>query len=206
LIGGEVQIEYWVAPVLQGNLKQLMRQFNGMAIVLENRYYGSSYPYNDSTTDHLVYHTTEQSLADTQNFARNVNLPGFKELNAPKAPWILYGGSLAGALVAFTIKTYPDTFYASIANSGVTQTVVGYSQWQVLELSDCCSNKLLQVQPSRIVGFPRLRSKYSRHRRKDGRLSQCKADVCIATAQRNLWTWSIDRHSRLCANHFLSHR
>lgn len=39
----------------------LMQKFNGLGVILENRYYGQSYPYNTSTTDELRFLTTEQS-------------------------------------------------------------------------------------------------------------------------------------------------
>lgn len=42
-------------------IQVLMEATNGLGIVLENRYYGGSYPFNSSTTDELAYHTTEQS-------------------------------------------------------------------------------------------------------------------------------------------------
>lgn len=38
-----------------------MEATNGLGIILENRYYGGSYPFNSSTTDELAYLTTEQS-------------------------------------------------------------------------------------------------------------------------------------------------
>ena len=38
-----------------------MEQFNGLGVILENRYYGQSWPYNTSTTDELRFLTTEQS-------------------------------------------------------------------------------------------------------------------------------------------------
>lgn len=40
----------------------LMQATNGLGVILENRYYGESYPFNTSTTDNLAYMTTEQSL------------------------------------------------------------------------------------------------------------------------------------------------
>ena len=39
----------------------LMQATNGIGVILENRYYGTSYPFNTSTTDNLRYLTTEQS-------------------------------------------------------------------------------------------------------------------------------------------------
>jgi len=39
----------------------LMQATNGLGVILENRYYGTSFPFNTSTTDNLRYLTTEQS-------------------------------------------------------------------------------------------------------------------------------------------------
>jgi len=41
----------------------LMQATNGLGVILENRYYGSSFPFNDSSTDHLAFLTTEQSAS-----------------------------------------------------------------------------------------------------------------------------------------------
>lgn len=39
----------------------LMQATNGLGVILENRYYGESYPFESSTTDELRFLTTEQS-------------------------------------------------------------------------------------------------------------------------------------------------
>ena len=47
-----------------------MNATNGLGVILENRFYGDSYPFPTSTTDELAYLTTEQSkgeLARTTN-------------------------------------------------------------------------------------------------------------------------------------------
>jgi hypothetical protein len=46
-------------------IQVLMEATNGLGIILENRYYGGSYPFNSSTTDELAYLTTEQSKWST---------------------------------------------------------------------------------------------------------------------------------------------
>jgi hypothetical protein len=38
-----------------------MEATNGLGVILENRYYGHSYPFDNSTIDNLAYLTTEQS-------------------------------------------------------------------------------------------------------------------------------------------------
>ncbi|KAI9686127.1 MAG: hypothetical protein M1820_010679 [Bogoriella megaspora] len=129
-IGGETSAESRFSNLVTGLIQILMQETNGLGIILENRYYGQSYPFNTSTTDQLAYLTTEQTIADNEYFARNVKLPGINEtLNAPDRPWILYGGSLAGAQTAFSLKTYPQTLWAGIAASAPVEVIVGYWQW-----------------------------------------------------------------------------
>jgi hypothetical protein len=85
------------------------------------------------------------AIADNAYFAKHIKFPGIKEdLTAPKTPWFMYGGSLAGAQVAFSMKTYPDIFWGGIASSGVIQAKVDYWQWynpiQKYGPQDCVSS------------------------------------------------------------------
>lgn len=130
---------------LDGSLiEQFIKRFNGIGVVLENRYYGTSVPFNTSTTDELAYLSTEQVIADFDLFAREAKLPGVNHINAPSTPWILYGGSYPGALSAFTKKTYPKTFWGAISSSGVIHGQVEYPQWydpiQKLAPQDCVAS------------------------------------------------------------------
>jgi hypothetical protein len=70
------------------------------------------------------------AIADNAYFAQHVAFPGIKvDLSAPGTPWILYGGSLAGAQTAFSVKTYPHILYGGIASSGTTKALLEYPQW-----------------------------------------------------------------------------
>ena len=103
-------------PYLQkGIIHQLAEATGGIAVVLEHRYYGTSFPTPDLSTENLRFLTTQQALADTDYFARNVVFEGLEDqdLTAPNTPYIAYGGSYAGAFVAFLRKTYPDTYYGA---------------------------------------------------------------------------------------------
>lgn len=127
----------------------MMEAFNGLGVILENRYYGESYPYNTSTTGQLRYLTTEQTIADNEYFAKHATFPDVNTsstLNAPDTPWILYGGSLAGAQTAFSMKTYNDLFAGGIGSSATTQAMLAYPQWYdpILKFapSDCVSRIL----------------------------------------------------------------
>ena len=55
---------------------------------MEHRYWGTSTPYTDLTTENMIYLTLENSILDLTNFARNVELPfdSHGSSNADNAP------------------------------------------------------------------------------------------------------------------------
>ncbi|KAI1133010.1 extracelular serine carboxypeptidase-like protein [Nemania abortiva] len=129
-IGGETSGPSRFSNLQTGIIQILMQETNGLGVILENRYYGASYPFNTSTTDQLAFLTTAQTIADNSYFAQNAVFPGIEgDLTAPGTPWILYGGSLAGAQTAFSIKKYGDVLYGGIASSAPIHVVVGYPEW-----------------------------------------------------------------------------
>lgn len=116
-----------------GIVTQLAKTYNGLGVILEHRYYGESYPFADLTTKNIRFLSTEQAMADYAYFASNVVFPGLEHLNltADAVPWIGYGGSYAGAFVAFLRKVYPEVFFGVVSSSGVTEAIVDY--WQYYE-------------------------------------------------------------------------
>ncbi|KAL2160955.1 hypothetical protein VTH06DRAFT_8667 [Thermothelomyces fergusii] len=121
-------------PFLQkGIVAQLARATNGLGVILEHRYYGESIPTPDFGTENLRFLTTDQALADMAYFARHVVFEGLEhlDLTAPKNPYIAYGGSYAGAFVAFLRKAYPDVYWGAISSSGVPEAI--YDYWQYYE-------------------------------------------------------------------------
>ena len=129
-IGGETSGPSRFSNLETGIIQILMNATNGLGVILENRYYGESYPYSTSTTDQLAYFTTEQTIADNAYFATHATFPSIESnLSAPETPWILYGGSLAGAQTAFSIKQYGDLLYGGIASSAVIHAVLAYPEW-----------------------------------------------------------------------------
>ncbi|KAF2855348.1 hypothetical protein T440DRAFT_386189 [Plenodomus tracheiphilus IPT5] len=129
-IGGETSGESRFSNLQTGLIQILMQKFSGLGVILENRYYGESYPYNTSSTDELRFLTTEQTIADNAYFRQHATFPGVNStLSGPDVPWIMYGGSLAGAQTAFTMKTYNSLFAGGIGSSATTQTLRDYPQW-----------------------------------------------------------------------------
>ncbi|KAL8935307.1 MAG: hypothetical protein Q9216_005493 [Gyalolechia sp. 2 TL-2023] len=121
-------------PFLQkGIIHQLAQATNGIGVILEHRYYGTSFPTPDLSTENMRFLTTEQALADMAYFAQNVVFEGLenKNLTAPETPYIGYGGSYAGAFVAFLRVQYPDVYYGTISSSGVTEAI--YDFWRYYE-------------------------------------------------------------------------
>lgn len=144
-IGGETSLESRLSNLETGIIQILMNATGGLGLIIENRYYGESYPFENLTTDNLAYLTNEQSIADFAYFAQHATFPGLNAtLTAPATPWIMYGGSLAGAQTAFTVKTYPDIIYGGIAASGVIKVSVEYPMWydpiQKFGPQDCVSS------------------------------------------------------------------
>ncbi|KAG9231604.1 extracelular serine carboxypeptidase-like protein [Amylocarpus encephaloides] len=129
-IGGETSGTNRFSNLRTGIIQILMQATNGLGVILENRYYGQSYPFANSTTDNLRFLTTEQTIADNAYFAQHAVFPGVgANLTAPKAPWILYGGSLAGGQTAFSVKTYGDILFGGIAASAPIRDVLPYPEW-----------------------------------------------------------------------------
>jgi hypothetical protein len=97
----------------KGLLHQLAKATHGVGVVLEHRYYGTSIPTADFSTENLRFLTTDQALADQAYFSKNVVFAGLEHhnLTSPHTAHIAYGGSYAGAFVAFLRKLYPDVYW-----------------------------------------------------------------------------------------------
>lgn len=59
-----------------GIIAQLTQATNGIGVILEHRYYGTSFPTPDISTENLRFLTTEQALADQAYFSKNIKFPG----------------------------------------------------------------------------------------------------------------------------------
>ena len=100
--------------------------------MLEHRFFGLSNPYPDLSEKSLAVHTLENAIDDLVYFANNVKLPFPDDLQdgiqvgPTKAPWVLIGGSYAGALTSWTMVARPGVFHAAWSSSGVVQATTYY--------------------------------------------------------------------------------
>lgn len=134
LNGGETSITGRLPYLQKGIVAQLAEATGGIGVILEHRYYGTSFPTEDLSTENYRFLTTEQALADQAYFAQHIVFPGFEDvdLTAPGGtPYIAYGGSYAGAFVAFLRIQYPDLYWGAISSSGVTEAI--YDFWEYYE-------------------------------------------------------------------------
>jgi hypothetical protein len=133
LQSGETDADARLPYLQKGIVAQLAQATNGIGVVLEHRYYGESMPTADLSTSNLRFLTTDQALADMAYFAQHVVFAGLedKNLTAPNVAYFAYGGSYAGAFVAFLRKLYPDVYWGAISSSGVTEAI--YDYWEYYE-------------------------------------------------------------------------
>jgi len=131
LLGGEIGADTRLPFLEKGIAAKLAKATHGMAVILEHRFYGGSMPTANFSTESLRFLTTEQALEDTAYFAQNVVFPGHEDedITANAVPYIVYGGSYAGAQAAFQRTLYPSVFWGAISSSGVTEALYEYSEY-----------------------------------------------------------------------------
>ncbi|OSX59888.1 hypothetical protein POSPLADRAFT_1183590 [Postia placenta MAD-698-R-SB12] len=163
LDGGETSGEDRIPFLDTGIVEILAHATGGVGVVLEHRYYGTSMPVENLTTDSLRWLNNDQAAADSAYFMSNVKFTGIEEdLTAPNAPWIYYGGSYAGARAAHMRVIYPDLVYGAIASSGVTHAAI--QNWEYMDIirraaePECSSNIQSAIETiDTVLSIPHLR-------------------------------------------------
>ncbi|KDQ18926.1 hypothetical protein BOTBODRAFT_153797 [Botryobasidium botryosum FD-172 SS1] len=126
---GEAALDGYEGYITNRALNGLVAQATkGAAIIIEHRFFGDSNPYPDLSEESYRVHTLEQAIEDLVYFARTAVLPmpGGNALGADKAPWLLFGGSYAGALTSWTMTARPGVFWAGYASSAVVHPMSYY--------------------------------------------------------------------------------
>ncbi|KAL4889875.1 serine carboxypeptidase S28-domain-containing protein [Aspergillus ambiguus] len=114
--------------------KQMLKDFNAMGVLWENRYYGGSRPFPihfNMPPEQLQYLTTKQALEDLPQFAKTFSRPNYPDvdLRPESTPWIMVGGSYAGVRAAITRQEYPNTIYAAYASSAPVEAQIDFSTY-----------------------------------------------------------------------------
>ncbi len=92
---GELSGDFHLTDLQIGLHHELAKATNGLAVVLEHRYYGHSLPLYPRKTEDFRFLSVEQAMADQAYFAQNIVFPGLEHLNltAPNTPWFAIGCS-----------------------------------------------------------------------------------------------------------------
>ncbi|KAH7241316.1 serine carboxypeptidase S28-domain-containing protein [Fusarium tricinctum] len=121
------QVKFWLHDdyVIGG---MIARRLGAAMLMLENRYFGQSSPYQELTTEHLKFYTEDQIIRDKVYFAENVELPWAKNGSSrpDQVPWVQTGCSAQGNRALFTQRQYPGTFWASWVSSAPPQAISDY--------------------------------------------------------------------------------
>ncbi|EFJ21993.1 hypothetical protein SELMODRAFT_106030, partial [Selaginella moellendorffii] len=114
----------------QRTAQALAKSLGAVVVTIEHRYYGQSYPFQNFSYKNLKYLTTQQALYDYALFIDYYeNLVNLQYNKQGKNPWIVVGGSYAGALSAWFRLKFPHLVVASWASSGVVEAVLEYSAY-----------------------------------------------------------------------------
>lgn len=119
----------------EGLLGLLAQETNGVAVVLEHRYYGNSTLTPDFSTDNMRWLNNKEALEDSAQFIRNFPAPDGVNLTAPdalspsKTPFLYIGGSYPGGRALFMRKHYPDLVWGALGSSAVVHAQVDMPEW-----------------------------------------------------------------------------
>ncbi|KAH8647616.1 serine carboxypeptidase S28-domain-containing protein [Tricladium varicosporioides] len=143
LDGGEGSVNSSVGWIYtsadSGGITDLAKQFNGLLIAWEHRYYGQSYPPNqptnitepDDVAKYYSYLTAEQALEDVAVFAKNFSLASQaeKDLRPSAVPWVMIGASYPGVRAAWMRLRNPEVVFASLSSSAPVELQIDFWQY-----------------------------------------------------------------------------
>jgi len=104
----------------------MAKKYNSAVVTLQHRFFGESFPIDDTKTESLELLTVEQAIEDLAEFRK------FYAKNFPiDIPWLLVGGSYPGLLSAYARKVHPELFQAAISSSGVVQAIKNFTDFDL---------------------------------------------------------------------------
>jgi hypothetical protein len=128
----------------------IAERIGAAVLILEHRYYGKSSPFHNLTTENLAYLTVENSMKDIIRFAQNFEAPWAPGIpsSAADVPFVLIGGSYAGALTGWIANTLPGIFWSYLAVSPTLQAKTDYWEYMLPAIEygeSSCVNSLAEV-------------------------------------------------------------
>lgn len=128
-IGGEAELT--ARSVLTGGIVELAKKHGALVVGVEHRYYGKSHPFEDLSTEHLSYLTSQQALNDLAHFIAQA--PEFLTASGwpvtDKHRWLTVGGSYPGNLAAWFRLKFPHLTIGSWASSAPVRAKSDYFEY-----------------------------------------------------------------------------
>ncbi|XP_065208217.1 putative serine protease K12H4.7 isoform X2 [Planococcus citri] len=134
--------------ITAGRWKSYAEYFNATLFSLEHRFYGQSMPKNDTRTEHLVYLSSKQAVADIANFIQGMSA---KYALPNNTKWILTGCSYSGSLAAWARLKYPQLVHGAVSSSAPLLAKKDFTEYyQVVKTSfdfykPKCSSKIAEA-------------------------------------------------------------
>eukprot|EP00300_Choanocystis_sp_HF-7_P033648 c46036_g1_i1.p1 GENE.c46036_g1_i1~~c46036_g1_i1.p1 ORF type:complete len:497 (+),score=119.45 c46036_g1_i1:185-1492(+) len=128
-------------PAKNSHIDLLAQRHKALLIGLEHRYYGQSIPFDKLTTHHLKFLNVRQALLDTAAFVMfyqgkldelrmaSISQKSLQDFVPRKNKWVMFGGSYAGALAAWTRSKFPDLISGAVVSSAVVNVIRDFSQF-----------------------------------------------------------------------------
>lgn len=111
MVGGEGEISSkWM---YQGAWIKSAKEHGAICFQLEHRFYGTSQPFQDLSTEHLKLLTSQQALDDLATFIVAMN----KRYELLDVKWITFGGSYSGSLAAWLRLKYSHLVHGAVSSS-----------------------------------------------------------------------------------------
>jgi serine protease 16 len=100
----------------------LAQRHKALILALEHRFYGSSQPTSDLSTENLArFLSSDQALDDLVQFREHI----VKEFNlSPSNKWVTFGCSYPGMLAAWSQSKFPHLIHAAVSSSAPIQAKV----------------------------------------------------------------------------------
>ncbi|RVE51891.1 hypothetical protein evm_003511 [Chilo suppressalis] len=116
LVGGDWEISSEDAA--QGLAVDIARNLRASLFYTEQRYYGQSLPFPDTSVSNLRFLTMDQSLGDLAQFIRYIKSDDFEQGRYGSAKVVLVGCSMGGSLATWSRRAYPHLVQAVVSDGG----------------------------------------------------------------------------------------
>eukprot|EP00769_Ergobibamus_cyprinoides_P004677 gnl/Ergobibamus_cyprinoides/864.p1 GENE.gnl/Ergobibamus_cyprinoides/864~~gnl/Ergobibamus_cyprinoides/864.p1 ORF type:complete len:352 (+),score=93.32 gnl/Ergobibamus_cyprinoides/864:143-1057(+) len=157
-----------------------------MVYALEHRFFGESWPFDDSSVDHLSYLTADQALFDLAHFVEAKRDELLAASGAEDVAFLILGGSYPGALSAWFRAKFPHLSVGAVASSAVVNPVIDFTIFdrQVREsLQPACAGQVDRINDLVATDMDGFRARWNSPLANDYDFAYWLADAFVGPVQ-----------------------